>query len=119
MFCFVFLIHIEAIDLMWRTSANTIEGRGHALHDNSFLIWLCKKGTEVERDVFFGEKNVKLQHRTGAGGLQRHDSPTQDSQPERRSILELKEHIMNKCYLTHGLDGRLLLAQTQSAQARP
>ena len=26
---------------------------------------------------------------------------------------------MDKCYLTYGLDGRFLLAQTQSAQARP
>ena len=46
-------------------------------------------------------------------------SPMASAEETEHKRVELKEHIMDKCYLTHGLDRRFLLAQTQSAQARP
>ena len=98
-------------------NANAIEGERARSAPETFSTGLYDIDAQAERYL------LGRQHGTPSPPRSRRPTATalltRVSQPERRFILELKEHFMDKCYLTYGLDGRFLLAQTQSAQARP
>ena len=62
---------------------------------------------------------MKSPHNEGGLPRERSRRGKANSKSASTLLLELQEHVKGKCHLTHGLEGRFLLTQTQSAQARP
>ena len=92
---------------MLRSNRNTIEGeRAGTVSQLFFSDGLFEKGMEAGRDVLSFWRKVY-----GTPSPRRIRMPTatafrcSDSQLEPRFILELQEHVKDKCCWTHCLDG--------------
>ena len=67
-----FVMHREMIHWMWRTNANTFEGRQGAQWARMISTGLYDKETVAGRDVlFWGANHTELSNRAGSGGLSR------------------------------------------------
>ena len=104
---------------MFRTNANTIMGERACT-----ALELFRRGCATMRrtpaEMSSSEKIYGISSHN-EGGLPRERSRRGKANSKSASalLLELQEHVKGKCHLTHGLEGRFLLTQTQSAQARP
>ena len=99
MFCFCKACSREAIDLMWRSNENTIEGRGRTLRRNHFSDRVVRERDGVrERCLLLGKE-----HETPSPRRSRRPNAkdvTMQANSYRASFRSIK-----MCYLMHDLKG--------------